>query len=319
MEEKPRYSRVSDMIELILLMQSRYSGVSLSDIEEYFHVSRRTAERMRDSLLNIMPQVKELEPKGKVKYWGFRNYSLNTLVNFSAEEISVLEKIKNHGDEVTKIDLEKIIAKLKALNNQKIESVENEIEFLMRSEGFAVRQVPNYKVDLTTISIIRQAIKDKLKISATYNDKPKTLSPLGLIYGEKVYLVAIEEDKGTSPYCYFLHKLKEVKVLKDKFDIGNFDIKEFANRSFGVYQGESYGVKLRFSPEIKEEVLNYNFHPTQKVRVNKDNSVTVTFKASGEYEIIWHLFKWGNNVQIIEPKELKKSYRGYLEKVLKGI
>ena len=58
-------------------------------------------------------------------------------------------------------------------------------------------------------------------------------------------------------------------------------------------------VELLFTPEVAEEVLNYNFHPSQKVKRNKDGSVTVKFNASGELEIIWHIFKWSNNVKII--------------------
>ena len=43
MDDKPRYSRVTDIIELIILMQSKVAGVSLNDIQEEFDVSRRTA------------------------------------------------------------------------------------------------------------------------------------------------------------------------------------------------------------------------------------------------------------------------------------
>ena len=62
--------------------------------------------------------------------------------------------------------------------------------------------------------------------------------------------------------------------------------------------------------------LNYNFHPTQKVKQNDDGTVTVKFKASGELEILWHIFRWGDKVQIISPKSLKKEYVEYLENVL---
>ena len=74
MEEKPRYSRVSDIISLLILMQSKLNGVSLADIQEEFYVSRRTAERMRDSILNIMPQIEEIETDDRCKRWGFRHF-----------------------------------------------------------------------------------------------------------------------------------------------------------------------------------------------------------------------------------------------------
>ena len=61
MEDKPRYSRVSDILDLIIFMLSKLNGVSLNDIQEKYNVSRRTAERMRDAVLTILPQVDEIE------------------------------------------------------------------------------------------------------------------------------------------------------------------------------------------------------------------------------------------------------------------
>ena len=76
-------------------------------------------------------------------------------------------------------------------------------------------------------------------------------------------------------------------------------------------------VELLFSPDVADDVVNYNFHPTQKVKQNEDGSVTVKFKASGELEILWHIFKWGDKVKIAAPTKLKKMYVEYLENVLK--
>ena len=112
MEEKPRYSRVSDIIDLIILMQSKFNGVTLEEIKERFDVSRRTAERMRDSLMNILPSVQEIDSEGRIKRWGFVNYSMTEIITFTNDEIAILEKIKNNSDEVTKADLTKIIDKL---------------------------------------------------------------------------------------------------------------------------------------------------------------------------------------------------------------
>jgi len=54
MEDKPRYSRISDLIQLIFLMASKIQGVTIAEIEEEFNVSRRTATRMRDAVMNIL-------------------------------------------------------------------------------------------------------------------------------------------------------------------------------------------------------------------------------------------------------------------------
>ena len=285
MDDKPRYSRVTDIIELIILMQSKVAGVSLNDIQEEFDVSRRTAERMRDSVLNLLPQVGEIPTDSRVKRWGFINYSMNELVSFSKDEIATLEKLKQNCDKISKKDLSTITNKIKTLNQKKLNSLEQEIEFILNCEGYAVKQSTNYKIDLDSISTIREAIRGSFKLSGKYNDKDKILSPLGLLFGEKIYLVAIEDNKGGEPFTYLLHRFQNLKLTNKKFDSNGFDLREFAKKSFGVFQGEIYNVKLNFDATAAEDASNYNFHPTQKGKWEKDGSYTVTFKASGSFGI----------------------------------
>ncbi len=64
-------------------------------------------------------------------------------------------------------------------------------------------------------------------------------------------------------------------------------------------------VKLLFSKNVKDAINNYNLHPTQKLKSNPDGTTIVTFEAGGKYEICWHLFRWGKDVEILEPQVLK--------------
>lgn len=78
---RPRYSRVSDVIELLMWMLQTPQGVTLREIQTRFNVSRRTAERLKDSLLCVLPQVDEIEKTfpDREKHWGFINYSIPQL------------------------------------------------------------------------------------------------------------------------------------------------------------------------------------------------------------------------------------------------
>ena len=69
--DKPRYSRLSDIIDLVFYIQTKPQGVTLKEISLRYNVSRRTAERLRDAILNVLPQVDELESDTKEKRWGF--------------------------------------------------------------------------------------------------------------------------------------------------------------------------------------------------------------------------------------------------------
>ena len=316
-EEQARYPKLGKILNLIIKMQSRYSGITLNDIQEELEVSRRSAERLRDVLIWEIPQIEELPTTGREKHWGFsRSSHLREIISFSKDEIAELEGVKNNLQlDSTKDVLNGIVDKLKVLSRKNATEIEDAIEILLKTEGSAVTQKPSYKIDIQILDTIRQAIKENLRIKCKYDGRDKILSPFGIVYGANIYLIGVEGDKP-DPYVYRLHKVTDIELTEEKFYKGDFDIKEYANRSFGVYQNEIIKVELRFSKEVAEDVLNYNFHPTQKVKQNDDGTVTVKFKASGELEILWHLFRWGDKVQIISPKSLKKEYVEYLENVL---
>src|SRR5574344_2160267 len=90
-EDKPRYSRVSDIIDLATFMQSKVCGITIKDIEERYNVSRRTAIRMRDSLMNIFPSIIEYETDTLQKRWGFYNMSLHALRSTPLTDIANLQ------------------------------------------------------------------------------------------------------------------------------------------------------------------------------------------------------------------------------------
>ena len=319
MQDKPRYSRVSDILDLAVFISSKPLGVTIKDIEQRYNVSRRTAERMRDSLTCIFSSVEEIETNDTQKHWGFINYSISQLVTFTPKEIANIEQCQRRTtNKEMKEELGKTAEKLKSFNRKNKVTAENNIELYMQTEGYAVRQMPQYKINTEILEVIRNALQNSKVVEGVYHNKKRIIEPLGMIYGEKIYLVAREKKKGKDIYNYLLHKFEELKLTDKTFKKGDFNLQEYTNQSFGVYNGEVLDVKLSFSPELKDEASKYNFHPTQKIKEEKDGSLTVTFKASGDKEIIWHVFKWGMGCKILAPKSLKDEYKKYLEENLKN-
>ena len=319
MQDKPRYSRVSDILDLAIFMSSKIQGVTISEIAERYNVSRRTAERMRDSLTCIFPSVDEIETDDTQKHWGFINYSISNLISFTPKELANIEQCQRRTtNKEMKEELAKTVEKIKAFNRKNANSLETNIELYMQTEGYAVRQMPQYRISLETLEVIREAVQHSKMVEGIYHGKPRLIEPLGMIYGEKIYLVAREKVKGDGIYNYLLHKFEGLKLTDKSFDKGDFILQEYTNQSFGVYHGEVLDVELLFSPELAPEASQFNFHPTQRGKYNEDGSYTVTFRASGSLEIIWHVFKWGSGCKIIAPKSLKDEYKKYLENNLKN-
>jgi len=318
MLDKPRYSRVSDIIDLATYMASKVQGITIGDIMERYNVSRRTAERMRDSLMNIFPEVDEIETNDNYKHWGFTNNIISSLISFNPKEIANLEQLQRRTtNKELKSELTDTITKIKALANKRQNNAEENIELFMQTEGYAVRQMPQYSIDLNTLEIIRKALQTSKKVTGIYHDKKREIEPLGMIYGSKIYLIAREKAKGNGIYNYLLHKFTDLQLSEKTFDKGNFNLQEYAKESFGVYHGEILNVKLLFSKELASEASHFNFHPTQRGKLNDDGTYSVTFRASGDKEIIWHVFRWGEGCKILAPKSLQSEYKKYLQNCLK--
>lgn len=317
MEDKPRYSRVSDILDLAVYMSSKVQGVTIADIMSMYNVSRRTAERMRDSLTNIFPQIEEIETEDNQKHWGFVNYSISQLISFDPKEIANIEQLQRRTtNKELKSELSKTIEKIKSFNRKNKTTIENNVELYMQTEGYAIRQMPQYKISTNTLITIRDAIQNSKIVEGIYHNKKRILEPLGLIYGEKIYLIAREKAKGKEIYNYLLHKFENLELANITFDKKDFNLQEYSKQSFGVYHGEILDVELSFCKDLASDALNYNFHPTQQIKQGKDGTVTVKFKASGDKEIMWHVFRWGAGCKIVSPRSLKTKYQSYLKDCL---
>lgn len=93
-------------------------------------------------------------------------------------------------------------------------------------------------------------------------------------------------------------------------------MKQYSEQSFGIFNSKPEKVELLFNKSVRDDVINYYFHPTQKLKENDGGSISVTFISSGITEICWNLYKWEDKVKIVSPKELICEYKNSLKKIL---
>lgn len=321
-----RYEKVEHLLRLALDMQNSFKGISIQDIQNEYEVSRRTAIRMKDMLSRIFPLEEVPNFHSKIKRWRLTKTPLTKMICFTAEEIAELERCKKLSKNINYTNsadlISDVVSKINTINSQK--AMKTDVEAMLEAEGYARRQFPKRKISNETLYKISEGLKSFKYLQFNYtNKKGETnlikVQPYGIIYGENTLLLAYNELKKGFRH-YFFHMIKNITVLDEYFDKDeNFNLEEYLCRSFGIYQEEPIKIKLLFSKEVADTVLEYNFHPTQKMKKNTDGSVTVNMYTGGRKEICWHLFKWGKNVKIIAPKELIKTYNELLKDALSTI
>lgn len=321
-----RLNKAEQIIELAMMFQNSYCGLCIEDIEHHFECSRRSAERMKALLFDLFPEkVEEVPTSEKKKRWRFVKGAMNALISFTADDFANLEYLKGlSNDENKRKELDELIAKIKALTPQKnLQSLDTDVSAIMESEGFAVRQYSGVNIEPKILEELRTSMLAFKKIQFNYPIKGEiktiTLNPYGLVIADKYYLVGYNEYVGDLRQ-YRVDKIRELAILDEYFEKDEkFSLTEYSNNSFGVYQEKPIDIVLEFDKSVANDVLNYHFHPIQKIKQLKNENVQVEFTSGGTYAICQELFKWGCSVKIQKPVELKNYYKQYLSDVLNNI
>ena len=314
------YEKMYDLFDLAFVMQESSEGLSLDDIQRKYNVSRRTAERMRDALLYYFPQMEEVATGERTKRWRITQRSLNSFISFSAEELAVfktaVDNLKQSNLQEKADTLSKIEIKLRnLLKPEQKNKIEVDADELMKAEGLVLRPGPRIEINKDILNTLRQAILSchhiKMSYLTRYTGKihEYKLVPYGFLYGQRDhYLVAKHSDgyDNGKAHNFSLQQIKSVEILPEIFDSSEFDLNAYALESFGAFHEEPLEVEWLFSADVADEAAKYTFHPTQKLRRNKDGSLTVKFKAGGRREMDWFLYTWGDSVKVIKPKDFYK-------------
>lgn len=318
-----RYEPTDRVLQLALAMQGSRMGLSLSDIERDFEVSRRTAQRMRDAVLRNYPQAEQLLDEERRPRWRIPPGGAVTPGALTAEEIVDLEAtaklLRQRGLHARAKALEAMARKLRAsLPARALSRLEPDIEALLEAEGLAMRPGPRPVIRADVIDTIRLAIKQGREIYIAYKSRHtrrssgRRLHPYGFLLGKQHYLVGMSPDRHPDDARLFaLAQIQKVGLLDRGFARQpGFSLQKFAERSFGVFQEAPHDIAWRFSPDVADAVQEYVFHPGQTMERAADGSTTVRFRAGGLMEMCWHLYTWGAHVEVLAPRALKEMMEG---------
>ena len=305
-----RYARQEDLQRLALKMQGSAEGVSLSDIEREFGVSRRTAERMRDALRNAYPQIEELSGESGRKYWRFPPGSLGRMAEPTLDELTAGHRAaaiaRREGDEMTAEVLERLLGKVQAMfREDRRRIIAADLEAQLMADGVAFRPGPREDISPEVLSELREAILAGVMISADHRARATAklsrntrLGPIALLFGQgRQYLLAWSEYQDDLR-LFALAGFERVSLESDVYERPEwFDLQEWLSESFGVWREEPLDVVWHFLPEVADEAAGYVFHPKQQTERMEDGSLVVRFRAGGRQEMEWYLARWGDQVE----------------------
>lgn len=320
------FDKAQQLLRLATMAASRHLGITLDDVTAEFGVSKRTAQRMLHTLEVQFHDTETSQDYEGRKRWRMPSASLSDLVTLTPDDLAALdlaiESFAKSSQEVEAGVLVSLRDKIRALvPRNKAARLETDHEALLEAQGLAARPGPVAQLSPDVNAAISRALKGSERLRITYKSRgrdvasERVVDPYGILLGIRRYLVARPKDDPDGPMRHYIaENIERAELTGEIFERDpEFRIDQHARKAFGAYQDSSeYGeVIWRFSPEVADHARRFRFHPDQSAEDGTDGSLIVRFQASGHLEMCWHLYTWGDKVEVIAPESLRAATAGY--------
>lgn len=320
------FQKATDLLRLAEMATSRYAGVSLLDIEEAFGVDRRTAQRMTKALEDTFPNCTTRHDEERRKFWKLNAQDARLMLSqgLRESELSALEiairRAERDGvaNEVRALSTlrDRLLAAMPGVLARRVEA---DAEAMLEAYGFASRPGPKVRGSAQLLGTIAEALKGPHLLTLVYAGgrgpfRERRLEPHGLLLGTRQYLVARDAGGDGKMQHFRLDRIVSTRLEASSFARApNFDLAVHAARAFGSYHDDrEYGeVVWRFSPKAAPVARAFTFHPLQEMTEEPNGSLTVRFHAGGHLEMAWHLYQWGDAVEVLAPEALRALTERY--------
>ena len=192
------------------------------------------------------------------------------------------------------------------------------LEFEKLEEKVSIKNVAYYRVPEAVFHTVVAALFGEGVLRITYHSPYKdetterTIRPLHLLcYMGNWHLIAFCSLRGQMR-DFAVARILAVQPCSDPLPLPPAlpPIKEYIRRNFGVIAGEcSTEVTLRFSLSISPLIAEQEWYEAQEVSVEKDGSLNLRFPVSGFAEVMREILKYGGDVEVVEPVELRDAIK----------
>jgi predicted DNA-binding transcriptional regulator YafY len=316
------FAKAQDLLRLAQMAASRRKGVSLEEICSEFGVSHRTAQRMSDALDATFANVTTSIGEDRRRYWRLDAPPPARLQPRQETTIEALEIAARSARDQGRLRHARVLEDLRddllaRLTPRDASRSEADAEAVLAGLGQVMRPGPTVALRPEVTDAVIEALRGPFCLRVTYGSvaaAPRVIEPHGLLLGHRSYLVARQPARSETILNFRMDRIYAAEVLEQSFALApGFTLEQYAAQAFGVYQDPAqYGeVIWRFAPAVAERAAEFRFHPTQVMDQQDDGSLIVRFHAAGWLEMAWHLYQWGDKVEVIAPAGLRTLVEGH--------
>lgn len=298
----------------ILNKIDRNEHPSAASLAKEFGLTRRTIHRYLEIINFIVPIEYSKEKKG---YIFVSNRSLKKL-DLDDNEMALMVLL---GDAISHMG-----SPIKTTYQSIIEKLESSMSGHFPEDLPIAFNMPE-AVDSETLKnnfpIVLSACLNKNSLNIKYHSihtdetSERTIDPYALIYSEGRWLVVAHCQKVDELRKFDVACMLEVEKTWMKFDDKGFNLKQYMDERWGLYDGDPTTVKVRFDKEVAPLITNKEkWHPSEKRKILKNGDVELTFKVGGTEKLKRWIYSWIPYAKVISPqsfvKEINDDIKQYL-------
>jgi predicted DNA-binding transcriptional regulator YafY len=143
--------------------------------------------------------------------------------------------------------------------------------------------------------------------------RPYLIEPSSLTRG--IYLVGHDEERDAAR-TFKVERITDVSLTPRSFEPPEaYRAGRVLAAAWDVIGDQPpIDVVLRFSPAVASRVAEARWHPSQRTESRADGSLVWRAKVAGPFEIAIWILGWGDDVEVLEPPELRNRVAGQLRR-----
>lgn len=193
-------------------------------------------------------------------------------------------------------------------------------------EKISLKNIEYFNVDESRFQEACNALFNESPLNITYysphshKESKRAIFPLHLLnYMGNWHLISWCSLKGEMR-DFALSRIRKIDISKDNLTLpeGLPPVKEFMRKQFGIFSGSGeVKVKLRFSPKASRWVKEQVWHKGQETGWDDKERLILKIPVADFREIKREILKFGADVEVLKPKELRVEVKKEIEKMNK--
>ncbi len=160
----------------------------------------------------------------------------------------------------------------------------------------------------------------EMKYHSMHSDKTtvRKIDPYKIWYFDNTFFLIGKCHRHKEVRMFVVDRIKDLNITNETFQIpSDFSLEDYMKDSFGVIHDKKVKVVIQFDQEVARYIRERIWHPSQRIKENKDESITISLNVAGTNEVKYWVLSYGPCAEVLEPKTLRDEIKHDLSLALR--